>query len=380
MSERHWRFIPRKLPRTLTLPKTSLWFNAEVSATRFPDKACLVFYDGVTSYSEFKQQSEWVAGFLQQECNVRRGDRVALFMQNSPQFVIAYYAVLRADAVVVPINVMNLSGEAAHILRDAGAKVVITAQDLYPRIEPSLGDAIQHAVVACYSDYVGASPRTTVPEPIAAPRLSINAANVTLWRDALAPRLSPAPHQSTADDLCVIPYTSGTTGKPKGCMHRHRGVLHTTLTLAHWHDSRQDACVLSVLPLFHVTGMQNAMNAPIYAGATLVLLPRWNKDVAAELIKRHRITNMTVVPAMVVDLISSPDVGRYDLSSLRIIGGGGAAMPEAVAAQAARPVRPELRRRLRHHRNTRAVTHESRRPAEGTVPRHSSVRHGRTRH
>jgi fatty-acyl-CoA synthase len=333
VNERHWPFFPRKLPRTLTPPQTSLWFNLEVSATRFPDRAALVFYDGVTSYSAFRQQSEWLAGFLQRECHVQRGERVALFMQNSPQFVIAYYAILRADAVVVPINCMNLRGELGHILRDSGAKVVIAAQDLFSRVEPLLDDPVQHAIVACYSDYISRESRSAVPESIAAPRLSFSASRVTLWKDALSHHFSPSVHESTPDDLCVIPYTSGTTGAPKGCMHRHRGVLHTAMTLAHWHETRHDACTLSVLPLFHVTGMQNAMNSPVYSGATLVILPRWNRDVAAELIERHRISNMTVVPAMVVDLISSPDIGRYDLSSLRVIGGGGAAMPEAVAQE-----------------------------------------------
>src|SRR5262245_1587141 len=229
MNRRHWRFFPRKLPSTLTLPQTSLWFNVEVSATRFPDRAALVFYDGVTTYSEFKQQAEWLAGFLQRECGVRRGDRVALFMQNCPQFVIAYYAILRADAVVVPVNCMNLTPELGHVVRDAGAKVIIATQELYARIEPLLGDAVQHAVVACYSDYISKQPQVAVPEAIAAPRMEITAPNVTLWHDALARHHSPGLHESTADDLCVIPYTSGTTGKPKGCMHRHRGVLHPTI-------------------------------------------------------------------------------------------------------------------------------------------------------
>src|SRR5262245_9054658 len=205
MNRRHWRFFPRKLPSTLTLPQTSLWFNVEVSATRFPDRAALVFYDGVTTYSEFKQQAEWLAGFLQRECGIRRGDRVALFMQNSPQFVIAYYAILRADAVVVPVNCMNLTQELGHILRDAGAKVIIGAQDLYQRVEPLLGDAIDHAVIACYSDYISQQPQVAVPEGIGTPRLRFNAAGVTTWHDALARRHSPGPHESTADDLCVIP-------------------------------------------------------------------------------------------------------------------------------------------------------------------------------
>jgi len=262
---------------------------------------------------------------------VKRGDRVALFLQNSPQFVIAYYAILRADAVVVPVNCMNLSAELEYILRDSGATVVIAAQDLFARIEPLLGNAVRHAVIACYSDYIGAAPEEAPPEWVSAPRLSFKAPEVTLWNDALERRIAPAAHESTADDLCVLAYTSGTTGTPKGCVHRHRGVLHTSIGTTHWSDGRQDSCTLSVLPMFHVTGMQNAMNAPIYAGGTMVLLPRWNRDVAANLIQRYRVTNLTLVPAMVVDLISSPDVGSYDLSSLRVLGGGGAAMPEAVA-------------------------------------------------
>ncbi len=324
-------FFPRRLPFHLTVPETSLWYNLEVSATRFPDRAAMLFYEGRTTYAELKQQAEWLAGFLQRECGVKRGDRVALFMQNCPQYVIAYYAILRADAVVVPINCMNLSAELEHILRDSGATIVIAAQDLLPRVEPLLGNAIRHAVIACYADCIGSAPQDPPPESISAPRLSFEATGVTLWGDALARRIAPAAHESTADDLCVLAYTSGSTGTPKGCAHRHRGVHHTAMGTTHWNDGRQDACTLSVLPLFHVTGMQNGMNAPIYAGATIVLLPRWNRDVAANLISRYGVTNLTLVPAMVVDLISSPDIDRYDLSSLRVLGGGGAAMPEAVA-------------------------------------------------
>ena len=331
MNELHVKFWPRKLSRHLSLPQTSVWFNVEVSATRFPDHPCIDFYDGVTTYRAFKQQAERLAGFLQKECGVRRGDRVALYLQNSPQFMIAYYAILRADAVVVPLNCMYLAHEISQVMLDSGARVIVTAQELYPRVEPLLGKGIDHAIVGCYSDYLGASPKTPVPEVFAAARARFSAPGVTLWCDALARELVPAPHESTADDLCVMPYTSGTTGKPKGCMHRHSGVMHTAVTVAHWHDVRQDERILAVLPFFHVTGMQNSMNMPIYAGATIILLPRWDRDVAAQLIERHRVTGVTAVPAMVVDLIGNPNITRYDLSSLRAIGGGGAAMPEAVA-------------------------------------------------
>jgi fatty-acyl-CoA synthase len=325
--------FPRGLPGHLTLPRTSLWHNLEVSAARFPDKPALIFYNGITTFRDFRAQAEKLAGYLQAECGVQRGDRVALFLHNSPQFVIAYYAILRADAVVVPVNCMNTAPELEHVMRDSGATTVITAQPMLPRIAPLMGGAARHAVIACYADYVGTDPDLKLPEGLGDARAPVTLPKAASWHDALVRDLAPSPHAATADDLALIPYTSGTTGKPKGCMHRHSGVMHTAMSIAHWHDVRQDACSLSALPLFHVTGMQNSMNVPIYTGATVVLLPRWNRDAALTLIARHRVTNMTTVPAMIVDLLAGFDAARHDLSSLRILGGGGAAMPEAVAAK-----------------------------------------------
>ena len=184
---------------------------------------------------------------------MRRGDRVALFMHNSPQFVIAYYGILRADAAVVPINCMNTTGELEQLLRDAGATTIITAQELQPRVEPLLGTksqgkAVQHSIVACYrdyfGDYAGDAAASALPEALAAPRMPIpkregTEPQVTPWHEVLEQAHAPAPHAAGPDDLALICYTSGTTGKPKGCMHRHRGVMHSTVAIAHWHDVRQ---------------------------------------------------------------------------------------------------------------------------------------------
>jgi fatty-acyl-CoA synthase len=331
-------FFPRRLPFNLAIPETSLWYNLEVSATRFASRPALHFGGATINYREFHAQSEAIAGFLQKECGVRRGDRVALFMHNSPQFVIAYYGILRADAAVVPINCMNTTGEVEQILRDAGITTIITAQELQPRIDPLLGDqahgnALQHSIVACYADYAGNDVAGTLPEALASPRRQFPQPQITLWHDVLARAIPPAPHTAGPDDLALICYTSGTTGKPKGCMHRHRGVMHSTVSIAHWHDVRHHGCALVVLPLFHVTGMQNSMNVHVYAGSRLVLMPRWNRDAAFAAIARHQVSTITTVPAMIVDLISNYDAAKHDLSSMRLIGGGGAAMPEAVAAR-----------------------------------------------
>ena len=135
------------------------------------------------------------------------------------------------------------------------------------------------------------------------------------------------------DDLCVMPYTSGTTGNPKGCMHTHRSVMSTLVGGVQWFGRTQDAVYLSVLPFFHVTGLAGSMNGPIYAGATIVVLPRWDRDAAAALMQRYRVTVWQVISTMMIDFLSNPRLADYDLSSLQGIRGGGAAMPAAIVAK-----------------------------------------------
>jgi fatty-acyl-CoA synthase len=156
MSDRHLAFWPKNQPRHLTLPRTNLFFNAEVSAARYPDKPFLVYYDTPVTFLQFKEEAERIAGFLQQECGVKKGDRVLLYMQNSPQFVLAYYGILRADAVVVPVNPMNMTEELRHYVSDTGAAVAFAPQDLLGNIAPLLGEGLRHIVVAAYSDYIRA--------------------------------------------------------------------------------------------------------------------------------------------------------------------------------------------------------------------------------
>ena len=345
MSKRHLAHWPRLLPQHLTLPATHLYRNLEVSAMRYPDKAALVFYDAAISYARLQDESERLAAHLQQRCGVRRGDRVLLYMQNSPQFVIGYYAILRADAVVVPVNPMNLSEELRHYVLDAGARTVLAPQDLWAQVRPLLHEGLaaaaadaqapglRHAVVAAYGDYLTAPTDLAVPAFVSAPREPVEEPGACAWMDALAAGLRPGPIAAGPDDLAVMPYTSGTTGQPKGCMHTHRSVMYNTVSGGIWLGTTPDAVSLTVLPLFHVTGMQGGMNSPLYTGSTIVLLPRWDRDAAAQLIARYRVTNTQMIVTMVVNLLSNPRLAEYDLSSIRRLSGGGAAMPEAVAAK-----------------------------------------------
>jgi fatty-acyl-CoA synthase len=317
---------------TLDAPATNLFYNAEVSARRYPDKPFLVYYDTAVTFAEFHDEAERVAGFLEQRCTVIKGDRVLLLMQNSPQFVIGYYGILRANAVVVPLNPMNLTQEILRYADDAQASTMIVSQELYPRIEPLLAASrLKSVIVAAYSDYLKQPTTLQVPDFIAAPRLEIKAPGVTLWRDVLASGLQPGPLTAGPDDLCVMPYTSGTTGQPKGCMHTHRSTMHTLVGSMHWFAIQPEITLMSVAPMFHVTGMQGGMNGPLYIGNTLVMLPRWDRSAAAECVQRYRVASWTAVPTMIQDFFANPDIAKYDLSSIQRLAGGGAAMPAAVA-------------------------------------------------
>jgi fatty-acyl-CoA synthase len=132
-------------------------------------------------------------------------------------------------------------------------------------------------------------------------------------------------------DLAVLPYTSGTTGHPKGCMHTHQTVIASLAASHVWKGLHCETVVLAVAPLFHMLGLQNGMNMPIFLGGTSVMLPRWNPALAARLIERHRVTAWTAPPAMILDFFANPEVAQRDISSLTLLSGGAAAMPEAVA-------------------------------------------------
>jgi fatty-acyl-CoA synthase len=332
MSDRHFKFWPANAMHELAAPATNLFYNAEVSARRYPDKPFLVFYDTAVTFAELYDEAERVAGFLERRCGVRKGDRVLLLMQNSPQFVIGYYGILRANAVVVPLNPMNLTQEILRYAEDAGARTAIVSQELYSRVEPLLGKSgLKSVIVAAYSDYLKQPTALAVPDFIAAPRQELAGPDVTLWRDVLASGLRPGPLTAGPDDLCVMPYTSGTTGTPKGCMHTHRTAMHTLVASMRWFSIQPEVTLMGVAPLFHVTGMQGGMNGPLYVGNTVVMLSRWDRSAAAECVQRYRVASWTAVPTMIQDFFANPDIGKYDLSSIRRLSGGGAAMPAAVA-------------------------------------------------
>jgi fatty-acyl-CoA synthase len=309
--KKHW---PPGLPPSVPKPQGSLWDALMASVKARPHKAAFVLGAQVLSYAELARQAKALAGWLQRSAGVARGDRVLLWSQNSLEFVVASYAVLRADAVVVPINAMWTADEARHVIEDSGARVAIVADEFVSRLANALADDLLRNVVV-----IGDG---TAPDD----------ARITRWSSALAADAKPAPHLATPDDLAVLPYTSGTTGLPKGCMHSHATVQSANLAAAGWRAQTSNDVFLAVAPLFHALGMQNGMHLPLMLGASAVLLPRWNRDAALALIERHRVTCWAAPPTMLLDFFSNPALMSDAVRSLKLVTGGSAPMPETLAA------------------------------------------------
>jgi acyl-CoA synthetase (AMP-forming)/AMP-acid ligase II len=333
LSTLHYRFWPKGYPRTLEVPATSLYYNLEAAARRYPDKAAIVFYDTIVSYAELKREVDALAGFLQQRFDIDRGDRVLLMSQNCPQFVIAYYAILRADAVVVPVNAMSTARELEHYIADSGAKAAIVAQELLKSVAPCMhADGLRHVLVHRYGDYLREKTDMSVPEVLLQPELALEGEGLVRWSQALAEACVPAIHLAGKDDMSVLPYTSGTTGLAKGCVHTHGSMMAVLAATQLWRKLFPASVFLSIAPAFHLLGMQNGMNVPMLLGSTMLQLTRWDRDNAAALISRYQATVWAAPPAMLVDFFANPDIDHYDLTSLSLISGGGAAMPKAVAS------------------------------------------------
>ena len=328
----HHQVWPPGRPFRIEASPDTLDQNLKNTLARVPDKAAIVFYDSPLSYRELDAAVEQVAGYLQQHCQIGKGQRVAIYAQNCPQYVIAFYAILRVGGVVVPVNPMNLTEEVRYVLEDAGCSTVFCAGELLPQLQPLLdAGELAHVIAIRYADYLTAATDLQVPAFLTGQPALEETAMVQGWQRAAASGLKTAPVEIAVEDLAVLPYTSGSTGRGKGCMHNHLSTQHAMQSVYDWFQIRQDDVLLSVAPMFHVVGMQAGMNASVCQGCTMILVPRWDRDVVAQCIQRYRISVWPAVPTMVVDLLNHPQLASFDFSSLRVLFGGGSSMPRAVA-------------------------------------------------
>ncbi|AGB37251.1 long-chain-fatty-acid--CoA ligase [Natronococcus occultus] len=273
------------------------------------DATAIGFRENETSYEEFWGQTGAFAAALEAH-GIGEDDRVAIYLPNVPPFVVAFHGTLRAGGVVVPMNPQYKAREIGHLLADSGAEVVVALADLVPFVEAVRDETdVEHVVSVGEGESDGATPFEEFLEP-GAPEIA----------------------ERADDDIAVQPYTSGTTGQPKGVQLTHRN-LESNARMANElvpDGIRPDDKQLGVLPLFHIYGMTVVMNATLFGGGTYYAVPEWDAQEAVSIVEDEELTLMHGVPAMYNDVVNQPDAESFDLSSLRLCGVGGSGIPVEV--------------------------------------------------
>jgi len=325
---RHW--APGVDEAAIRLPAEPLPVFLTRNAERLGDKPALIFYGREISFAELDEASDRFAGWLQGR-GLCPGDRVAIYLENCPQFAIAYMGALRAGAINVCLNPMHKAVELEHELRDSGARVLVAADQARDVVAAVRGGSPLEAVVmTSYGDYVPPSPALPVPPSFLEPARPCP--DTEEFREIVrsAPRLG-APVARALDDTALIQYTSGTTGVPKGAELTHGNIVANCELLRVLIQATAADVVLGVLPWFHITGMEVQLNMMAFTGATLVALGRFDLETVLRAIQQYRCTVTTLIATVNVAIVNDPRTRQFDLSSLRVCSSGGAPVPAEIA-------------------------------------------------
>ncbi|GAB4115077.1 MAG: long-chain fatty acid--CoA ligase [Roseiflexaceae bacterium] len=344
--ERPWQqsYEPR-VPKTLQFPNATLDTFLAESARKYPHNTATNFIlsylaggritvGSQLTYQQLQQAVDRLAASLY-ALGVRKGDRVAMMLPNSPQYVIAFYAAAKLGAIVVNNNPTYTSRELKHQLEDSGAETIIILNLFYPRLKEIVAETpIKRTIVTYVFDTLGFPFNLLVKakQKKDAGWTEVAAGNgVHLFKDLMAANHpTPPPAQTQPDDVALFQYTGGTTGLPKAAMLTHRNLICNTIQIDSWLTDRRmgQEKLMAAIPFFHVYGMTVAMVYGTYVGAELVIVPSPRPiDNVMNIIQKERCTIFPGVPAMYIGIVNHPKVSEYDLKSVRACISGSAPLP-----------------------------------------------------
>jgi long-chain acyl-CoA synthetase len=347
--ERPWlKNYPPDVPNSLEpFPEKPVWWLLEESAEKFPHRPAIAFPVAPRAkrltYRQLKEQAERFAGVLA-SLGVKKGDRVGLLLPNCPQFVVAWYGIQRLGAVAVGNNPLYTQRELSHQLRDAGIEILITLDLLYPLVAAVKDEVgLKKVVVTKIGDYLGWPINKLAPmkqkkeaqhEGRSWPPVP-DGAEVLWWSDLMKKSYGSLPplQVDPIEDVAAFVYTGGTTGLSKGAMLTHYNLVSNVLQTRSWFvdvEEGKDA-IMCVLPFFHSYGLQAVMNVGIRGAMKLVLLPRFELDMALKAIDKEKPSLFPGVPRIYIAINESPESRKHDLSSIRACFSGAAPLPVAVA-------------------------------------------------
>ena len=303
-----------------TAPLLPLHEHLRQHARATPDRTAYLWYGQPISWAELDAASDAFAARLQ-ALGVQKGDPVALFMNNCPQYVMAHYGIQKIGAIVCPCGPLNKEHELEYQLTDLQARAIVAADVLLPIVDKVRArTALQHVLVVRYGDMLPEAPSIDVPAELLAMRAA--AAPVPPGcEDFLAMvRTGGAPSSVTIDmdDVALMTYTSGTTGLPKGAMLTYENARYKTAAAVESNDTQADDVLLAVAPLYHIAGMLMGVNIPVLTGATTVLMYRFDPMGVAQALERHRVTWWYSIAPMNGALMQLPGACDMDWSALRM--------------------------------------------------------------
>ncbi|MGH2764423.1 MAG: long-chain-fatty-acid--CoA ligase [Actinomycetota bacterium] len=347
--ERPWlESYPSDVPHSLApFPERPVWSLLEESARKYPDSLAVVFPVAPMAkrltYRQLKEEAERFAGAMA-ALGVTKGDRVGLLLPNCPQFVVAWFGLQRLGAVPVGNNPLYTQRELGHQLKDAGIEILVVLDVLYPLAAGVKDDAgLKTVIVTKVGDYLrfpinrlaGVKQKREAqhegrqwpPVPADAP--------VTSWSDLMSTsHPEPPPLEVDAvEDVAVLLYTGGTTGLSKGAMLTHHNLVSNALQTGAWFSDVKDGdeAIMAVLPFFHSYGLSAIMNVAISRAMKLILLPRFELELALKALDKEKATLFPGVPRIYIAINESEETKKYDLSSIRACFSGAAPLPVAVA-------------------------------------------------
>jgi acyl-CoA synthetase (AMP-forming)/AMP-acid ligase II len=333
---------PDGIPQKLDFPNKPLYEFLRDNAEKNPKKVAINYYGREIGFQELDDLSDRFAAALN-DSDLKKGDRVSLYLENCPQFVIAYFGTLKAGGVVVAANPMFKADELLYELEDAGARIIVALDHLYPQVE-TVRKKIQlsRVIVTSYWDFLPENPGLPIHPSMQPPKAVFPRTFDFLDLLEKYEPEPPSPEINMENDLALLQYTSGTTGLPKGAMITHHSLLFNTVGSTVWSGITVDDVHLSVLPFFHVTGMIHGMNRPVYSGTTNVMLSRFDTETAIKAINDNRCTVWISITTMNVAVVNFSDIHKYNLRSLRHCSSGGAPIPKEILKKWREIVGPEL--------------------------------------
>ncbi|MCI4337616.1 MAG: long-chain fatty acid--CoA ligase, partial [Thermoplasmata archaeon] len=328
---------PSNVPHRIDVPNVRLPDLIEPNAERWADRAALVYYGSRWSYRKFWELTGKVASQLAAD-GFGPGDRLALYLPNTPAHPIAFFGALRLGVTIVHVSPLYIGQDLTKVLTDSRPKGIVTLEILYPNLAKVASEvSVPLAYVAQTREFYPWPKRafvnlvlrrqgrtTTVPV----------GSNIRPWSHLVGGSGSfVRPKTDPATEVAVYQYTGGTTGRPKAAMLSHRNLVANALQCQAWFSAQPPgtSVVLASIPFFHVYGMTVALNYPLSHGATIVLQNRPDPDEILKLIGKYHPSELPGVPALYAAISNHPKVGRYDVRSIKVCVSGSAPLPAEVA-------------------------------------------------